>query len=241
VTRPCPWVLATVALAIAGPVAPAVAVAAPDPDVGVELSADGTTWAEDIDTPLLDPRMLWHPGDSEVATLWFRNRSGAAARGHAEVTVGPEDTELAEDLAVRTRYDGGAWSAGAVSPTVVVADRQMVRLDIEVTHDPASGNESMDRTVPIAVRVVLAGADAPAPGPPGAEPPGAEPPGAEPPGAEPPRAGPPGAESPGGEPSSPGLAATGAEVLRAAATALALVIAGSWLVVAGRRRGARHE
>lgn len=196
-------VLAVAALLVAGPVASASAGTAQD--TRLALSADGTTWAEDITTPLLDPGMRWVPGDSQVAGLWFRNQSGTTAEGYAEVTIGPQEEELAADLAVRTRYDDGAWAAGTASPPMTLAGGQMVRLDIEVTFDPLSGNESMDRTVPMSVRVVLADAGAPGAG----------------------------QEPPGGA-----LPATGVAVWGTIAAALALLVAGAWLVVRGKE-GAR--
>jgi hypothetical protein len=247
--------LACVVLSIAG----ALGFAAPasaDPRVG--LSLDGVTWVEDLTTPLLDPDFVWVPGESQVATLYFRNQSGQRADGHAEVIVGPEDAILAAALDVRIRYDGGGWTGGSTGPTIPLADGQVVRLDIEVAFDPSAGNATMLREVPLDVRVLLSGED-----PVGSPtttttttPTTTTPPGQSPPTTPALPDGTPSAP-PGGTPAAPAdrspsgpadgaagrpadgrsegdLARTGIEVLRLLAAAGALVVAGAWLVT--RRR-----
>jgi hypothetical protein len=227
--------------------------ASADPRVG--LSVDGITWVEDLTTPLLDPDFVWVPGESQIATLYFRNQSGQRADGHAEVTVGPEDAVLAAALDVRTRYDGGSWTDGSTGPTVPLADGQVVRLDVEVTFDPLAGNETMLRQVPLEVRVLLSGEDpvgsptTTTTTPTTSAPPGQSPPTTAPPGGTP-------SAPPDGSPSAPGdrspsepseaaggpasdrtgtnLARTGLDALRLLAAGAALVVAGAWLVT--RRR-----
>ena len=228
--------------------------ASADPRVG--LSVDGITWVEHLTTPLLDPDFVWVPGESQVATLYFRNQSGQRADGHAEVTVGPEDAVLAAALDVRTRYDGGSWTDGSTGPTVPLVDGQVVRLDVEVTFDPLAGNATMLRQVPLDVRVLLSGEDAPGSPtttttttPTTSAPPGQSPPTTAPPGGTP-------SAPPDGSPSAPGdrspsepseaaggpasdrtgtnLARTGLDALRLLAAGAALVVAGAWLVT--RRR-----
>jgi hypothetical protein len=228
--------------------------ASADPRVG--LSVDGITWVEHLTTPLLDPDFVWVPGESQVATLYFRNQSGQRADGHAEVTVGPEDAVLAAALDVRTRYDGGSWTDGSTGPTVPLVDGQVVRLDVEVTFDPLAGNATMLRQVPLDVRVLLSGEDAP--GSPTTTttttPTTSAPPGQSPPTTSPALDRPPSAPSdrspsapadaspseeaagggPGGDRSGTSLARTGLDALRLLAAGAALVVAGAWLVT--RRR-----
>lgn len=93
------------------------------------------------------------------------------------------------------------------------------RLDIEVTFAPASGNETQDRAVaPVVVTVTVECETAP---PPPAASGGAEPPAAP---------GPPAAGSSGF------LPRTGVELARTLGAGALLVVAGSWLVAATRRR-----
>lgn len=235
------------ALAVVLLLAPPASAADPGEEVG--LSRDGVTWSPDLTTDLFDPAMVWVPGDDEVTTLYVRNQSGDPARGFAQVLVGPEDEEFAEDLRVRTRYDGGAWTVGATSPTTGLAAGAVLRIDIGVQFDPVSGNESEVRAVPLAVRVVLAGTipgrdvdPTPTPGTPVGGAGGGD------------------VLSPAGTPvigdvaAGPGnggsgtgaggrygglLGATGADALRVLVAAGALVLTGAWFVVARRhRRGA---
>src|SRR5918997_4022093 len=137
---------------------------APSPalaDDELGLSLDGVTWAEDLTTPLFDPGFVWVPGEADVVTLHIRNQSGQQASAVAEVVLGPGGEELAADLDVRTRFGGGAWTAGLTSPPIVLAAGQVVTLDVEVTFDPASGNETQLQVVPLTVRVRLSGQDTP--------------------------------------------------------------------------------
>ncbi|GIG26866.1 hypothetical protein [Cellulomonas denverensis] len=233
------------ALAVVLLLAPSASAANPGEEVG--LSRDGVTWSPDLTTDLFDPAMVWVPGDDEVTTLYVRNQSGEPARGFAQVLVGPEDAEFAEDLRVRTRYDGGAWTVGATSRTTGFAVGAVLRIDIGVQFDPVSGNESEGRAVPLAVRVVLAsvipGRDVdPTPSP-------GTPVGGAGGGAVPAPAGAPvvgdvaagdGAVGAGAAVRYGGLlGATGADALRVLVAAGVLVLTGAWFLVARRhRRGA---
>ena len=153
------------ATAQAAPAHAALVQAAAAPDGAVELSVDGSTWSQDVTTPLFDPAFVWVPGDVETGTLYVRTRACAAATGEATVTVGPEEAELARDLDTRTRVDGGAWSAGTSTPAFTVGRGDVARIDVEVTFDPASGNASQSRTVPLDVIVTLACDEGPGPTP----------------------------------------------------------------------------
>ncbi|MCL2455300.1 MAG: hypothetical protein FWD18_08410 [Micrococcales bacterium] len=124
------------------------------PDGAVELSADGTVWSQDLVADLFSPPMVWVPGDVGTATLYVRSRACVEAVVLAEVTIG-SDVQLADDLGVRTRTDGGPW-AGSSSPSFTVAAGQVARLDVEVTYDPASSNDSQTLSLPLTVVVTVA-------------------------------------------------------------------------------------
>ncbi len=185
--------------------------AAAPPDGAIELSADGQTWSTDLAVDLFDPAFLWVPGDTQTGSLLMRSRACPAATGEAEVTLGPEDAVLVDAFDVRTRVDDGEWTPGTTSAGFTVG-AEPSRLDIEVTFDPASGNETQDRTVaPVTVTVTVACPEAaPATSAPAAQPPATRGPG--------------------------WLPRTGIELARTLTAGVLLVVAGSWLVLATRRR-----
>jgi len=215
-----------------------------DPTGGaVEISHDGTTWSRDLVTDLFDPHLVWVPGDVGTTTLYVRSRTCPGATGQAEVTLGPHDAALADDISVRTRVDGGAWS-GAVSRSFALPPGQVDRLDVEVTYEPGSGNGSQSREVPLSVVVTVGCDGAPPAAPPTTAPPTTAPPATTgPPATVRPAAdgthrGPPGAggSEADGSWATRVLAGTGLETARVVLAGLVLVLAGALLVAARRRR-----
>jgi len=71
---------------------PAYAVLHAASDDRLVLSADRSTWAPNIATPLLDPDLVWVPGDVETGVLYARNVSGQSASGTVTVHLdgGPD-------------------------------------------------------------------------------------------------------------------------------------------------------
>ena len=208
---------AALACALGIVAAPAgVAVAAP-PDGAIEVSDDGATWSDALTTDLFGTIALWVPGDAETGTLLVRSRACATATAEAEIIVPSGDAVLAEGFSFRTRVDDGPWAAGTVSAPFVVGT-DPVSLQVEATFDPAAGSETQARTVHPVVKVTAAcdgpaaptGSAAPAP-----------------------------AAAPLPTTLRPGaLPTTGVEAVRTLAAAGLLVVAGSWLLLAVRRRRA---
>ncbi|MCL1870776.1 MAG: hypothetical protein FWF90_10230 [Promicromonosporaceae bacterium] len=203
--------LAALALA-AAPVAAATAASGAAPPSGaVEVSVDGTTWSTATTTPLFDPAVLWVPGDVRTGTLYARTRACDAASGEARATFGQGGPDLAADLRVRTRVDGGPWTSGQTSRGFTVPPGAPTRLDVEVTFDPASGDESQGEGAPLTVTVTVSCDQVAAPGPSPVTP-------------------------QAGQAGSGLLPRTGIEVARTVLAAAALVVSGVWLVLATRRR-----
>ncbi|MFI6425867.1 hypothetical protein [Promicromonospora sp. NPDC050880] len=146
--------------ALGGPAGPASAV--PDGDAErLFLSVDGNTWAPVVTAPLLDPGLVWVPGDVATGTLYARNGSGEAADVAVTVRLdgGPAGAglPLADALDVRTRLGDGAWTDGPVSAVTSLAPGEELPIGVEVGFDPAAGSSTQDRTVHLDLVVTLWG------------------------------------------------------------------------------------
>lgn len=212
--------------------------AEPPPDGAVELSTDGVTWGEDTTTPFLDETTPWVPGDVRTGTLYVRTVCKVAS-GNAVVTVGPDDAGLTAGTGVRTRVDGGAWADGPASELMFVRTGRVTQLDVELTYRGAAGNELQGQTLPVSATVTLT-CDTPLPDVVDPTPsPSAV---ANPAQPSPPSAGA-GPAAHAGAPARlmahPGLMPrTGIEIARTLGATALLVVAGAWLVLAARRKGA---
>lgn len=149
---------ATAALPVPAAVPAVVPAAAEDQLV---LSVDGTTWAHDVSAPLLDPDLVWVPGDVATGTLYARNVSGE--RATAAVTVhldgGPDGAgaALVDELTVRTRMGSAPWTDGRTSVSTDLPPGAQLPIGVEVAFDPAATNTSQQRTAQIGVTVTLSG------------------------------------------------------------------------------------
>lgn len=140
-------------------VVPAYAVVPADAEDRLVLSGDGMTWAPDITTPLLDPDLVWVPGDVMTGTLYARNVSDDDAS--AAVTVhldgGPDGAgdPLVDELDLRVRTGDGPWTDGPTSAITDLAPGEEVPIGIEVGFDPAATNVTQRRTAQLDVVVTL--------------------------------------------------------------------------------------
>ncbi|MFI2364951.1 hypothetical protein [Promicromonospora sp. NPDC019610] len=179
--RPARWTalvaLLLVGTAVGGPAAARPGTAVVPADTGDELllSVDGRTWAPDVTTPLIDPDLVWVPGDVATGRLYARNASVDEASAVATVVLGTgEGTALASQLHVRTRLGAGPWTDGLRSGATDLAPGEVVPIGLEVAFDPAATNASQRQRVEVDVVVTLSGAgqDEPGPGDAGADGPG---------------------------------------------------------------------
>jgi hypothetical protein len=140
-------------------VLPAQAAVPAASDDRLVLSVDGNTWAPDITTSLLDPDLVWVPGDVVVSTLYARNVSGENASAVATVHLGggPDDAgdTLADELNVRTRIGAAPWTAGTTSVITDLPPGEEIPIGIEVEFDPAASNASQQQSARIDVAVTL--------------------------------------------------------------------------------------
>lgn len=138
------------------------ATAAPAAESRLGLSRDGVTWVSSIEQPLFDPEFRWVPGDREVASFFVRNQSGEPAQMAVDVLGSRVDSLLRTgDVAVAARADGGPWrdvsGTGrqrllAFEPTSAGETR---RVDVRVSFDPASSNQSQVLRWALDLRVLL--------------------------------------------------------------------------------------
>lgn len=152
--------LATVLIAgSALAVLPAQAAVPAAADDRLVLSRDGSTWVPDVTTPLLDPGLVWVPGDVMVDTLYARNVSGENASAVATVHLdgGPDDAgdPLVDELNVRTRTGAAPWTDGTTSVITDLPPGEEIPIGIEVELDPAASTASQQRTARIDVAVTL--------------------------------------------------------------------------------------
>jgi hypothetical protein len=180
------------------------------------LSVDGTTWTPDVTTPLLDPDLVWVPGDAVTGTLYARNVSeeNATAAVTVHVDGGPDGAgdPLVEELDVRVRTGSGSWSDGPRSMITDLRPGEELPIGIRVELDPAATNASQLRTARLGVAVFLSATD---PGEDGGSVPAAEGPDA--------------------------LPRTGANLLAHTIAAVAAVLAGSMLLLLRERRERRLD
>ncbi|MFD2794696.1 hypothetical protein ACFS27_14150 [Promicromonospora vindobonensis] len=217
----CAALIALLVACVAGvlPAHSAVLVDAPDGPDRLVLSVDGSTWTPDVTTPLLDPDLVWVPGDVATGTLYARNVSGEDAT--AAVTVhldgGPDGAgdPLVDELDVRVRTGSGPWTDGPTAAITDLPPGEELPIGIEVRFDPAATNASQLRTARIGVAVLLS---AVGPGPDGGGADSDRDPGATP-----------GEDAPGS------LPRTGANLLLAALVAVGAVALGVFLRGAARR------
>jgi hypothetical protein len=152
--------VALIAVLAAGSTAAAHPVHAAEPaDDQLVLSVDGSTWTPDVATPLLDPDLVWVPGDVASGTLYARNVSEENAT--AAVTVhldgGPDGAgdALVDALDVRVRTGTGPWSE---APRAVITDLppgEELPIAVEVEFDPSATNATQLRTAQLDVVVTL--------------------------------------------------------------------------------------
>ncbi|MFE7407581.1 hypothetical protein [Isoptericola sp. NPDC057559] len=149
-----------VGLALAAAALPAegARAAGDDPPGGVALSLDGDRWSRDLDAPLFDTAR-WVPGETRRSVVLVRNDGPGAAQGDVVVALGPGDgaagRALADALRVRVRAEGSRWATDGAP--VDLAESEVLPVALEVTLDPAAGDETQGGTVPLDVVVTLGG------------------------------------------------------------------------------------
>lgn len=153
---------ALIAVLVAGSAAaalPAHAAVLAAADDRLVLSVDRSTWAPDVTTPLLDPDLVWVPGDVETGTLYARNVSGETASAVATVHLdgGPDGAgdPLVEALNLRVRTGSGPWTDGPTTTITDLAPGEELPIGIEVEFDPAATNVTQLRTAELDVVVTL--------------------------------------------------------------------------------------
>ncbi|UFU01713.1 LPXTG cell wall anchor domain-containing protein [Ruania suaedae] len=129
----------------------------------IGLSNDGRTWGPELSLPLFDADRRWVPGDEETHTFHVRNEGPSAAAMTVAALSPSGDPVLAADVSLSVRLDGGAWrpldvgaNPGQVTLDGVAVDRA-VPVDVRAAFDPASGNDTQNRLMPVVLRVTLVG------------------------------------------------------------------------------------
>ncbi|MFC8797956.1 hypothetical protein ACFT2C_09520 [Promicromonospora sp. NPDC057138] len=151
-----------VAVLVAGSalaVLPAHAAVPAASDDQLVLSTDGSTWAPGITTPLLDPGLVWVPGDVMTSTLYARNVSGESASAVITVHLGGGSEgagySLVDELNVRTRMGAAPWTDGTTSVITDLPPGERLPIGIEVELDPAATSALQQRTTWISMAVTL--------------------------------------------------------------------------------------
>jgi len=131
----------------------------------IGLSNDGTSWSPSLPQPLFDPAFRWVPGDSETASFYVRNQGPTSALLTVEARSADTDELLEnEDIMLRARADGGDWvdlENGTASESLnaqSIGRGGVVRVDVNVTFDPASTNQAQAKQVRLSFAVTLADA-----------------------------------------------------------------------------------
>lgn len=131
----------------------------------IGLSDDGVTWSSGLDGPLFDPGVRWVPGDSRTESFYVRNEGPSGASLTIEARSADEDDLLGDDdIDLWARADGGAWVElrnGVASTRLTgraVEQDGVVEVDVNVTFDPTSSNQSQVRRLALDLRVLLADA-----------------------------------------------------------------------------------
>lgn len=126
------------------------------------LSPDGVHWASTLPSPLFDPAFRWVPGDSEVASFYVRDQSADAAVLDLTMLTGPVQTLIQTgDLKVGASVDSGAFTEVNTPGThelihqVPVAAGATHKINVRITFDPASTNQSESRELDLRFTVTL--------------------------------------------------------------------------------------
>lgn len=131
------------------------------------VSTDGRAWSADLVRPLLDPDLVWVPGDAVSSSFLVRNQSGDPSRLWLQVRArGDAELLRAPGLELAVRAAGGRWvDAGDGSPHELpgLAPGATTRIETRATFDSASTNLSQQRTARFDLDLLLAG-DPPPPG-----------------------------------------------------------------------------
>lgn len=167
--------LALIAVLAAGSAAAAHPAHAADPaDDQLVLSVDGSTWTPGVATPLLDPDLVWVPGDVARGTLYARNVSDENATAAVAVHLdgGPDGAgdALVDALDVRVRTGTGPWSDAPRSVITDLPPGEELPIAVEVEFDPAATNATQLRTAQLDVVVTLSATDPGGGADPGADP-----------------------------------------------------------------------
>ncbi|KRB74131.1 hypothetical protein ASE01_19300 [Nocardioides sp. Root190] len=135
--------VASAVLAVGVAAAPAHA----DGEIG--LSNDGTTWGDQLATPLFDPSFIWVPGDVEERSFFVRNDGPSAAELTVDVVAADPDTLLADDdFLVEARLGNGAWvniedgTTSLRSTSLDVAEGVSTTVTLRGTFRPESTREN---------------------------------------------------------------------------------------------------
>ena len=147
--------VAAAVLAVGATVAPASA----DGEIG--LSYDGSTWSNQLTTPLFDTAYRWSPGDVEERTFLVRNDGPSPGELTVDVLADdPAGLLSSADFKLEARLGSGAWVSvvgGTVKlqPTLIDVPRGAVTsVTVRGTFRPeATGAE--DVLAPFLVRVTL--------------------------------------------------------------------------------------
>jgi LPXTG-motif cell wall-anchored protein len=128
----------------------------------IGLSTDGVHFAGALPGPLFAPGFVWVPGDSRTATFYVKNQATTAAVLDVTMQTGPVQTLIQTgDLTIGARVDGGAYvdatTAGdhLLVDQVPVASGTIKKIDVRVTFDPASTNQSQLRQLDLRFAVQL--------------------------------------------------------------------------------------
>ncbi|MCW2856062.1 MAG: hypothetical protein JWR52_1677 [Marmoricola sp.] len=126
------------------------------------LSPDGVTWGATLPSPLFDPAFRWVPGDSEVASFFVRNQSTDAAVLDLTMLTGPVQTLIETgDLTVGASVDSGPFTdvntpgTHALIHQVPVTAGASHKINVRVTFDPASSNQSQAKQLDLRFTVTL--------------------------------------------------------------------------------------
>lgn len=116
----------------------------------LELSADGVHWAAALPGPLFDPTFRWVPGDSETASFWVRNHTGASAVLNLSM-LATQAGALGglNGVAVQARVDNGPWASSAVpgQRAALISNAAMPgkaerRIDVRLSFPYGSANDN---------------------------------------------------------------------------------------------------
>lgn len=130
----------------------------------LELSADGVHWAATLPGPLFNSAFRWVPGDSETASFFVRNHTGANAVLNLSMLATQGGALAASGVTVQARADSGAWVGAAVPGNQVallsnapMPGKAVRKIDVRVTfpYGTAADNASQDRKLGLNFNVTL--------------------------------------------------------------------------------------